>query len=257
MANTTSGRFAWRELVTQNPKAAIKFYTELFGWTPTEMDMGAMGKYTVMKVGGREVAGFMEAKQPGPSMWLVYVTAENVDATVAKARELGAQIVVPGTDIPNVGRFGILKDPQGAAVATFTPAPRPAQEPPKGPGTFCWDELHTTDCAAAAKFYESMFGWTHKAGKAGEHEYWEWKAGDQFIGGMMQIHGAEYPPMWLSYVEVANVDPSNQRAIGLGAKSLVEPRDIPKVGRFSVLADPTGAMFALFKPSPEMAGHKS
>jgi predicted enzyme related to lactoylglutathione lyase len=258
MANTGKGRFVWRELMSTNVKASTKFYTELFGWKASEMDIGPMGKYTLFNAGDTGVGGMMQAPEGVPSHWTPYVGVDSVDDTLEKAKAVGAKILVPGTDVPGgKGRFGLFSDPFGAVIGPFQGGPGQAPPEKTGPGIFCWDEVHTKDCAAAAKFYESVFGWTHKTDKAGEHEYWEWKAGDKSVGGMIQIHGGEYPPMWLSYVEVASVDPSNQRATGLGAKPIVEPRDIPKVGRFSVLADPTGATFALFKPSPEMAGHKA
>jgi predicted enzyme related to lactoylglutathione lyase len=251
-----TSKFVWRELASTDVKASVRFYTELFGWKPSELDIGPMGKYTVFNVGDKGVGGMMQAQAGAPSMWTPYVGAESVDAALERAKAAGGKILVPGTDIPGErGRFGLFADPYGATIGPYT-SPKTGWQAPSGPGTFCWDELHTKDCAAAAKFYEQVFGWKTKVSHAGQHEYWEWQEGGKSIGGMIPVHGGEYPPMWMSYVQVDNLDPGHHRALGLGAKSYVEPRDIPAVGRFSVLADPTGATFALFKPSPEMTAQK-
>jgi hypothetical protein len=113
----TQGAFSWSELTTSDPEAALVFYKALFGWTSTNMDMGT-GPYHVVKAGDTQVAGVM-APPPGappmPPHWGVYVTVDDVVATVAKARELGGQVYADVMAIPGVGRMAVLADPQGAA----------------------------------------------------------------------------------------------------------------------------------------------
>lgn len=118
----TPGAFSWVELLTTDPAAAGTFYGELFGWELEDSPMGGRS-YTVVKVQGQAVGGIMkmpaEAPPGVPPHWGAYVTVTDVDATVAKAESLGGQALVPAMDIPQVGRFAVIRDPQGAALAVI------------------------------------------------------------------------------------------------------------------------------------------
>ena len=116
------GAFSWSELMTTDVEGARKFYSNLFGWKTEEMPMENM-KYTIVKVGEEGVGGIMPIPpqaQGSPPNWGVYVTVDNIDATAKKAKELGGKVLVPPTDIPNVGRFAVLQDPQGAVISAIT-----------------------------------------------------------------------------------------------------------------------------------------
>ena len=114
------GMFCWNELATRDPDAAKAFYSGLFGWTSEESDIGHMGTYTRYKNGARLAAGmFKISEQMGdvPPNWMVYFAVDDCDGAVEKAQRAGANVVVPPADIPDVGRFTVLTDPQGAAFA--------------------------------------------------------------------------------------------------------------------------------------------
>jgi hypothetical protein len=120
---TKPGEFSWNELVATDVEGAKAFYTSLFGWTSAPFGE----HYTLFNNPDRSVAGLMQAPAPGiPAGWLSYITVEDVDASAAKAVELGGTIRVPAFDIPEVGRIAILVDPQGAAIGIFKPLPMPA-----------------------------------------------------------------------------------------------------------------------------------
>jgi uncharacterized protein len=116
------GAFSWCELMTTDVDAAKIFYTKLFGWDSEAMTMPGM-TYTVVKAGGKGIGGIMtipkEAKG-APPMWCAYVTVDDVDVTARTAEQLGAKILVPPTDIPTVGRFCVIQDPQGAVLNAIT-----------------------------------------------------------------------------------------------------------------------------------------
>lgn len=114
------GIFSWRELLTQDAEASAAFYTGLLGWTTSSMDMGGGNTYTMFMQGDRPVAGMVQPppdKGEVPTAWVNYITVEDLDATVAKAQELGAKLCMPPMDIPGKGRFACLTDPQGASIA--------------------------------------------------------------------------------------------------------------------------------------------
>jgi uncharacterized protein len=248
---STSGRFVWHDLMTTDAKAAIAFYTELLGWKTTEVEMGPMGKYTMIKAGDRDIGGIMtlDKKHGVPSHWLGYTTTDDVDAAAKRAVELGGKVEVPGTDIPNVGRFAILSDPQGGHFSAFKGKQEsPEPEGPLPAGTFCWDELLTSDPAAAVTFYKAIFGYTTDTMDMGPMgTYHLLKRAGKDAGGVMKQPMPEAGVAWLTYIAVDDVDASTTRAQGLKAKLLAGPDNIPNIGRFSVVQDPTGAAFALFK----------
>lgn len=120
------GAFSWNELLTNDPAAAVKFYSALFGWTTQEMPMGDFN-YTMLKAGGEDVGGLMPIppmSQGMPPCWGAYVTVSDVDATAEKAGTLGGKILVPPQDIPTVGRFTVIQDPQGAVISAITYFPK-------------------------------------------------------------------------------------------------------------------------------------
>ena len=118
------GFFSWCELMTTNVEEAKVFYTRLFGWDLTEMHMGTdCADYTLIKADDEKIGGIMampsEAKGMPPS-WGAYVTVDDVDAVAESAVELGGKVLVPPKDIPGVGRFCVLQDPQGAVISAIT-----------------------------------------------------------------------------------------------------------------------------------------
>lgn len=125
-------------------------------------------------------------------------------------------------------------------------------------GRFIWYELLTTDPDAAVDFYRGVLGWGTDVWEAGEEPYTMWTNGGSSIGGVMRLpdeaesDGA--PPFWLPYVATADVDGTVEKARERGATVYVEPRDIPEVGRMAVLADPQGAVFALYARTGDHPG---
>lgn len=118
----TTGDFCWNELSSSDPEASIKFYAEIGGFEIERMEMDGMGSYTVLKSEGQPRAGIVKQMMPGqPHAWLPYVQVGSADGTSEKAKKLGANVVVPPTDIPNVGRFSVLADSLGAAVGILQP----------------------------------------------------------------------------------------------------------------------------------------
>ena len=117
----TPGAFSWCELATPDPAKATDFYGKLLGWTFDDMPMAHGDTYRVVKVGAEAVGGIMAPPPGGPPMacWSCYVTVTDADATARQCAELGGKAVVPPTDIPNVGRFAALQDPQGAVFCVI------------------------------------------------------------------------------------------------------------------------------------------
>jgi len=116
------GAFSWNELMTNDVAGAKKFYEALLGWTLEDMQ-SSCGGYTMAKSGDTEVAGIMVTPahaQGMPPSWGAYVTVENVDEVAVSVDKLGGKVCVPAQDIPDVGRFTVIQDPQGAMLMLIT-----------------------------------------------------------------------------------------------------------------------------------------
>lgn len=246
MPNPNAGRFCWHELMTKDVAVAKRFYTSLFGWTVQEMPMGPAGTYNLFQQNGENVAGMMKLDETHiPPHWLVYVSVDSADTSAKTIEKLGGKIVHPPTTVPDRLRFAVGLDPQGAAFGVLEPM-GPVPDDPSGPGAFVWDELHAKDMDAAEKFYSQLFGWGGKLG-TGEMKYLHWQNAGKEIGGLLTVMNPSQHPAWLSYVGATDVDASTKNAESLGAKILMPATEMPKVGKFSIVQDPTGAVFALFR----------
>lgn len=248
---TAVGKFVWHENHSPNVDQAKSFYTELLGWETETWKPGEMD-YSMIKVGDQMHGGFWKAEGGTPPMWLGHVLVEDVDETARRAEGAGGRILEGPMDVPEVGRFALIADPQGAVVSAYAPQ----GEGGSGEGTFVWDELMTTDVEGAKSFYGEVFGWTAQdmeMGEMGTYTIFK-RAGDADAGGCMPTPpGVEAPPHWLPYVATSDVDATAARANELGGTVVQEPLDIPSVGRIAIVRDPAGAVFGLWKGTGEQA----
>ena len=117
-------------------------------------------------------------------------------------------------------------------------------------GTFCWNELISRDMDKAEKFYSELIGWkTFDSGMPGI-KYTIFKAGEKGVGGLMAMPEDvpdQVPSHWMAYIAVDDVDSRLEKAKQLGATLIHGPQDIPTVGRFCIIQDPTGAVISLIK----------
>lgn len=255
MAEVTShapGSFSWIELGTTDQNAAKAFYGKLFGWTFVDTPMGPGEVYTTFKLKGRDVgaAYTLDPKRHGgvPPHWMVYVATTDADATVRRAGELAGKVVAGPFDVMEFGRMAVLADPPGAPFSVWQPKTHPGLGIHDEPGAFCWGQLNTNDTAKAEGFYTALFGWVAKTGTGGGMTYTEWLVAGKPIGGMMALPpGAQAPPHWLAYFAVDDCALTAALAASLGAKTFVQPTEIPGVGFFAVFADPQGATFAIYR----------
>ncbi len=272
------GRFVWHDLMTPDPAAARAFYAALLGWEVREVDLaaapdaqageGETQPYAMIFASGAEdapgVGGFepLPSDADVPAHWMGYVEVESVDAAGEQATQAGGSLLMGPTEIPNVGRFCIVRDPAGGVLAPFQSASSERQPDPEpgslADGQFVWNELLTHDTATCAAWYPRTLGW-HVAsqdmsgpdGKSMTYHCFQ-RAADGSVpyadAGMMQMPPeAGAPSHWLHYVQVDDVDQKTAQAQALGGSVHCAPVDLPGIGRFAVLADPQGAAFAIFQ----------
>lgn len=260
MSNPTPpGKFCWYELTTSDVEAAKAFYTKAIGWSTAPFE-GEM-PYEMWINQEAPVGGVMtlseEARQAHvPPHWMAYISTPSVDDTATQATQLGGQVLVPPRDIPNVGRFAVIADPQGASFAAFTPA-TPGEDSVFDPkvGEFSWHELATTDHTAAFNFYSALFGWEKAEGMdMGEMgTYQLYGRGDgKHLGGMFnKLPDMPGPPAWLYYISIDDVRVGVDRVKDLGGRLLNGPMEVPGGDLIAQCLDPQGAFFALHSRPPQ------
>jgi predicted enzyme related to lactoylglutathione lyase len=248
------GNFVWYELMTTDTKAAEKFYGSVIGWRAQDANHPGM-EYAMFKAGDTPVAGLMTLPEDVRKMgarpgWIGYVAVDDVDASAAQVSEMGGTVHRPPADIPGVGRFAIISDPQGSTIALFKGSDAmqvPPAVAPKTPGHVGWHELMAVDGEAAFAFYSKLFGWTKDVpfdmGPMGLYHIF--KVGDVQTGGMMN-KPAEVPvPFWGYYFYVDGIDAAIERVKAASGQVINGPHEVPG-GEWIVQGlDPQGAFFAL------------
>jgi predicted enzyme related to lactoylglutathione lyase len=254
---TVRGRFVWHELMTTDTKSAASFFARIVGWKTQAWAPDP--DYTLFVANGRRMAGLMplpaDAKAMGaPPSWLTYIGTPDVDDTARQAASLGGKILKPAADIPTVGRFAVIQDPQGAVFAAFTPAQAPQSDSEPTIGDFSWHELPTTDWRAALTFYRQLFGWEELRSMDMGPEmgtYQMYGLNGKTLGGMFnkpkQMPG---PPSWLPYIRVADSKKVAATIKQLGGQVVNGPMEVPGGDWIVQGVDLQGAMFALHSLKP-------
>jgi uncharacterized protein len=244
-----AGTFSWSELSTTDQDAAKAFYGGLFDWVADDRPVGDGAVYSMMQLGGRDVAAIagqpLQQREAGvPALWNSYVTVGSADAAAARATELGADVHAPPFDVMQAGRMAVIQDPQGAYVMVWEPREHIGAGLVNAPGALVWNELHSPDLDASAAFYAALFGWDVQDLPDMPERYLAIKNGEANNGGMRPLTPG-MPPAWLVYFGVDDIDAGIARVQELGGSKLTGPIDI-QIARFAVVQDPQGAVFALY-----------
>jgi predicted enzyme related to lactoylglutathione lyase len=242
------GSFVWFELRTPDAAAAEAFYAKVVGWTARDAGPG----YKAFLAGEDAVAGMMQmADNPGGPGWVGFVGVDDTDVYADHAVRAGAAIRYGPEDIPDIGRFAAIADPQDALILLFTPLPGGAGSPvrPGKPGYIGWRELLTKDGPAAFDFYSSLFGWLktagHDMGPMGVYQLFTDSPGGADVGGMMTMPAGFPAPAWRYYFQVDAIDAAIVRLTGAGGTVTNGPHQVPTGDWIVEGRDPQGASFAL------------
>ena len=252
------GKFVWYELMTPDPKAAAQFYASVLPWTAKAAGAPGMD-YTLFNIGEAGVAGMMPMPADAgprkvPPNWSGYVAVDDVDGMVARIKKEGGGTHHEPQDIPGIGRFAVVHDPQGGVFLLFKPGrgdapPMPDQHTP---GMVGWRELHTTDQEAAMGFYTKLFGWSKgdamDMGPMGTYQIIT-RRGDKLGGAFNSPACAQtHRPFWLYYFSVSSVEAAAAKVKAGGGTITNGPMQVPGDAWVVHCADPQGAHFALSGP---------
>jgi len=252
MTIASHGRFVWYELSTTDVEAAKAFYTKVIGWEVRDALVSG-SPYALFTAGSASVGGLMEMpegvrRMGGRSSWLGYVCVEDIDATAKQIGGLGGAMHMPPMDVPNVSRFSIFADPQGARLALLKWR-NPGQQRPAdlgAPGHVGWHELLAADWEQALMFYGKIFGWKKAGADVGAMgTYQLFSTGGPAMGGMLNKPDEMPVPFWLFYFNVADIDAAAQRVKAGGGQILDGPVEVHGGSWVMQCADPQGAVFGL------------
>lgn len=243
----------WTDLGSPDVEASKAFYGEIFGWqSHTIPDPQAAG-YTMFLLDGKMVAAVGPLMNPQqPPAWTTYISTTDAKATAEAVRSAGGQVIVESFDVMGQGHMGVFVDSTGAHFSVWQPGIHRGAELFNSPGAMGWNELNTRDIEGGKAFYHKVFGWESETNPTGEGAllYTTFKNNGQMIGGGMDMNAynapESVPPHWLVYFTVTDADATVAKVAELGGKVIVPPMDI-EPGRFAVVSDPAGAVFAMFQ----------
>ena len=259
----SEGAPIWYELMVPDPAAVRDFYRATLGWEiAAEGGPSATGsEYRMInRADGGAIGGALtikeEMRDKAPPRWLTYFHVDDVEAAVAQAKELGATLWMPPTDI-GVGTIALLSDPQGAPFYVMDPVPPPDRPDarsdvfePRSPGHCWWNELETTDEPAATAFYKGLFGWsmenTMPMGDKGNYRFID--QGDGQIGAINPWMADYMTVGWLPYFGVADIDAAHAAAAANGGTIHYDVQEVPGGDFIFAANDPAGALVAFVGP---------
>ena len=232
------------------PKA-IAFYQALFGW---DIELGGpeVGGYSIAHQDGRIVAAISpKMAGPGaPTVWTTFLATDDADATAAKIKGAGGQLLAGPMDVMEEGRMAVAMDPAGAAFGLWQGARTTGLGVANEPGALTWNEQFSRDLAGSQAFYQAVFGYSYQDLSGDGFKYATPTVDGHEIGGIGEYPEgtpAEMPAAWSVYFAVADTDAAAAQVIELGGDVVQPPRDSP-YGRIGVVADNQGAVFSLITP---------
>src|SRR5215210_2196861 len=257
-ATSAHGSHIWYELLTPDPQGAKAFYEKVVGWAFGEQLPGGPEYRMIGRSDGGNAGGVLrltdEMRQHGAKpLWLGYIGADDVDATIARLEAAGGKLLMPAFDVPDVGRIALVADAQGNPFYLMKPIP-PAGDENKVSDVFSptevqrvgWNELSTADPAAARQFYGELFGWTSEdfmpMGELGEYRFF---AHNGTTIGALSACMAGAPAGWRYYIRVPSIAKSAEAVTAGGGTIAMGPHEVPGGDHIVIGHDPQGAEFAL------------
>lgn len=253
MARNRQGDFIWYELMARDSEALRSFYQQVMGWTMVEQKANGES-YPTFAVGDDYIGGLLNlsdemAAQGARPTWLGYVGVDDVDDSARKVEELGGKLLMPPRDIPGVGRFAMVTDPQQIPFYIMRGAVegRSTAFSPDAVGRCSWNELTTPDQDGAITFYAALLHWENRESMAMSDtaEYKLLHLGDVMIGGVSPCTDEQSRPGWTFYFRVPNIYQAIEKIKRNGGELLFGPHEVPGDDYIVIAEDPEGVIFGL------------
>ena len=236
------GKFVWFDLLTEDVQAAQNFYKELFGWR-FEASAGS-SDYAVIYSGNKPIGGIVGQENKDPevqeTIWLVYLSVENVDRAVSAAKARYGKVLDDPMDVKGRGRMAVIQDPEGAQLVLIRSLGGDPPDAGINSGEWLWVDLFTRDAKTANEFYGALAGYTTQAVKTeGDHSYHLLKRNDRSYGGVVELPWEDVEPNWLPYIKVDDLKETISLAEKLGGILILRIKNV------AIIADPSGGVFGI------------
>jgi hypothetical protein len=232
------------------PKA-IAFYQGLFGW---DIELGApeVAGYSIAHQDGRIVAAISPkmGAPDAPSAWTTYLATDDADATAAKIKGAGGQVLAGPMDVMEEGRMAVAMDPAGAVFGLWQGGNTTGLGVANEPGSLTWNEQMSREFAGSRAFYQAVFGYGSQDMSADGFTYATLTVDGHEVGGIGEYPEgtpAQVPAAWAAYFAVTDTDAATAKVTELGGR-VVQPGSDTPFGRIGVVADHEGAVFSVITP---------
>ena len=253
---SVTGHFVWYELLTWEKEKSTQFFENVIGWKSIAYEGGSIPYSMFSKDGTQEksVGGILEMVEPKfnkqiPNHFMGYIGTDDINASAAKAEILGANIHHGPNEIPEVGLFAVVEDPQGIYFCLFQPQEPYEPSADLGHGDFSWNELATTDYKASFDFYSKLFGWEiyedMDMGGGNIYRLFGPKGLGRSIGGMFNKPEEMPHSGWLFYVTVDDINATIENLKDNGGQVLNGPMKVPGGDLVAQCMGNDGTPFAL------------
>lgn len=247
-----AGTPCWVDVSVDDVPKAIAFYRALFGW---DIELGGpeVGGYSIAHQDGRIVAAVSPkmGAPDAPSVWTTYLATDDADATAAKIKGAGGQLLAEPMDVMEEGRLAVAMDPAGAVFGLWQGGNTTGLGVANEPGALTWNEHMSRDFDGSKAFYQAVFGYGYQDMSSDGFKYATLMLDGQIVGGIGEYPAetpAAVPAAWATYFAVTDTDAAVATVTELGGSVVQSPRDSP-YGRVAVVADNDGAVFSLITPS--------
>lgn len=253
--NRHAGRIVWHDLLTNTPEASRTFYSELFGWEfeapGIDLGFGTERSYMIIRHDGRIIGGMVDTNALGRkeniSQWVTTMSVVDVDRAVSGVVDAGGKVLTAPVVLQDRGTLAVIEDPTGALFALIqTKNGDPDEHEPVLNG-WLWNELWTSDVAAATSFYRDFAEFEvedHSMDDAGRR-YRVLKSDGKPRAAILDNPFEGQRPVWVNYIRVDDPSAITARVEGLGGRILVEARERPIGGEVAFVAGPSGAGVAV------------
>jgi predicted enzyme related to lactoylglutathione lyase len=243
------GKFVWFDLFTDDLESASQFYQALFGWSFVDTTPETQIVKTILRDGipiANAAYVSPEKRKSNEARWVGYMSVADVDRAARHIKQNGGSIYIKPKDLPERGRVAAVQDPEGALFAIVRASD--GDPPDEGPIENHWlgSELWTTNPDGAREFYSSLVGYDEQLVDAGaDSKYRLLVKDEQPRAGIVKIPWDGIDPDWVPYVAVSDTVAIVEKAVKLGARVLIEPDGTNRAGSTAIIADPSGAVFAV------------
>ena len=246
-----AGTPCWVDVSVDDVPKAIAFYQALFGW---DIELGGpeVGGYSIAHQDGRIVAAVSPkmGAPDAPSAWTTYLATDDADATAAKIKGAGGQVLAGPMDVMEEGRMAVAMDPAGAVFGLWQGGNTTGLQVANEPGALVWSEHMSRDFGGSKAFYQAVFGYGYQDMSGDGFKYAMLMVDDHEVGGIGEYPEgtpAEMPAAWATYFAVTDTDAAAAKVTELGGR-VVQPASDTPYGRIAVVADNHGAVFSVITP---------